>query len=78
MEAILNKFGQTIKQARISANLTQEELAELHLTWPSLIVRQMRKNEQKYDYQVLSFSHRHSTGGLGASSESLFRSKTVS
>ncbi|MGI6745811.1 MAG: helix-turn-helix domain-containing protein [Acutalibacteraceae bacterium] len=28
MEAILNKFGQTIKQARLSANLTQDWLAE--------------------------------------------------
>jgi len=38
----------------------------LHLIWPSLIVWEEKRNEQK-EKAGSSCSHRHPTGGLGAS-----------
>lgn len=52
MEAILNKLGQIIKQARISASLTQEELAE-HIGITGRYIMALENEHKQPRFEVL-------------------------
>jgi transcriptional regulator with XRE-family HTH domain len=52
VEVIINKFGQTIKQARISANLTQEELAE-HIGITGRYIMALENEHKQPSFEVL-------------------------
>jgi len=52
VEAILNKLGQIIKQARISASLTQEELAE-HIGITGRYIMALENEHKQPSFEVL-------------------------